>query len=149
VLAALEECRELHTPDLALLEGMTGADEPALTLVLHPEQLWSAAEAERADQPLAELPDALDDKEYEQRWGALIGEFVERHWSPSHDRRLGLLAGRVRARLPADGFPKASAALVEDCRRIAEDEAFGQAIGAGLLADAVCDLHRPAWPLAA
>jgi hypothetical protein len=149
VAVAAAECRELHAGALDLVERTPDADAATLALVLHAQDLWSGAEVERVEAALDDFPDDLDDDEYERRWEALFPHTARRFWSPAHEARLDILVRRVRRRLPADGFPRASEVLRAACKRVAQDRRFRQEVGVELLVDAVYELRRPAWPLAA
>jgi hypothetical protein len=109
VRAAIVERRLPPTSRLADLEwGKAPVHSPrdVLAVTLLPETVWSAPDEQAAEQAAA-------DAETEREWlGAIMMVAVERSHE-AHTRRVQALAAALRRRLPAAGFPAASAMLDE------------------------------------
>jgi hypothetical protein len=137
VVAVLREPRELDPNALDHLESCEACRaEPAETLaaVVEPCDLWSVDEAERAEAALARVPEAeLDDRVF----AATLTLQAQAMWSKAHASRLELLVGRVRDRLPADGRPLASTALVEACAAVGQDAGVRVRLAGLMLAGAL------------
>jgi hypothetical protein len=152
VAAALHEERSLDPAVLDLLEdGDELRDDPAdaLALALDATDLWSVVEATAAEAACDAIPDEVDDDEYEARWQAAIADTADRLWTDRHARRLAILVGRVRSRLPDPAFSHASAILAEACERVSGDENEARVLGADLLGDTLGALRRLDLGLAA
>lgn len=103
--AALRERRDLEPDLLAIVEEheeVRRDPAEALAVVLNPCDLWGIDEATVAGES-----------------GDDFAVLAKRFWSDDHDRRLAVLVDRVRTRLPAQGYPLASAALERACRACA------------------------------
>jgi hypothetical protein len=151
VAAALREVFAPNRYVLELIEAGYAENEPlnGLSLVLEATQLWNVLEATDAEQTLAAIPDDLDDEEYDEAWKSAFDEVAARRWTREHEQRLTLLVERMRARLPLDGFPRASAAIAAGCDRYAADAAAPSRLGRMLLADTLRPLPLLTLPLAA
>lgn len=114
---------------LGTLEGGAVRSHPAdaLAILVWPGSIWSIDEAVCATRF---VPADLD---FEQRMVSL-----ERHtpgWvGPEHMDRLRSAASRLRAHLPVDGLPRASATTTEGCEEVRCDDGVCAAIAARLLA---------------
>ena len=144
VMAALDERRELDPLGLELLEHGEGTGRDAaddLSLVVEGCDLWSVVEAARAEEALAAIPDEVDDDAYEQLWTAVFEREAARLLTARHERRLAILVERVRAQLPADGFPRASQALTQACDAYQRDARVRSRLAAMLLGDTLGPLQ--------
>jgi hypothetical protein len=139
VVALLAEERDLDAWRLDHLEECDDcwADpSSALADVVQPCDLWSIADA-------AALADALDqagDVEGD-RFDAVVAATAGALWTTAHGRRLALLVGRVRQRLPQVMRPRASRALAAACARFDRDEAVRARTAALMLADTLAPLR--------
>jgi SEC-C motif len=127
--------------DVDILD-LIGTDDPLedLALAIGGECLWEWSDGEAVARELALIPDWVDDDVYDVRWVAAHRALAERLRTGWHEARLELLVRRVEEQLPVSGFPAASAALAEGCRRFAADGEFRAALAAALLSDV---LPRP------
>jgi hypothetical protein len=136
VVAALAERRQLRAKGLELIEEHAELRNPALALsrVLRGAQVWSAAEAAEVDYRIVRIPPGLDEDAYERRLDETFARETKRNWSAAHERRLFILVNRVRAQLPAGGYPHASAVLAAACAVFTRDATVRQRVAAILLA---------------
>ena len=144
LVAALSERRGLEPARLDLIEESeeTRKDVLAtLSFVLGPTDLWNLVEAQRVGDSLDEVPEWLDDDEYERRCQETLELERSQIWSEAHERRLCLLVERVAAQLPAEGYPNASAALAAACGLVAENREARLRLAEMLLYDALDPLE--------
>lgn len=144
VVAALQEERELDDGALELIEEVRDLQaDPieALAIAVDACNLWSLADATLADDALARIDPDLDDGAYEAVAEALLAERAAGAWTPTHERRLALLVGRVRARLPMQGRRRASRVLERACTAFDRDPDVRGRLAAMLLADTLGPLR--------
>jgi hypothetical protein len=152
VAAGLKERKAPDHLALELLEEREDLREDpaeALSFALEACDLWSVVEAERLDRALAELPDELDDYEYEAVWHRTIAAEARRLARGPHRRRLEVLVRRLGAQLPLDGYPLASDALAQACAAFVRVPVVRERLLALLLADTLGPLRHIQLGLAA
>ncbi|MGH3005442.1 MAG: SEC-C domain-containing protein [Gaiellaceae bacterium] len=135
-----ERVRAGDTRSLWLIEDDSAERGPAevLSLGLDPGELWNAAETQRLDDALNGLPyDDYDDDdpELDRLWNRTVAAMAKRMATPAHQRRLQRLVGYLRARLPIEGYPKTSGALMVACEIFERDKTVRARTAALLLAD--------------
>lgn len=101
----------------------------ALALVLDCHDLWSVIESGKA-------VEAVDGAGYEAADLAFAAE-AERLTTAWHHERVGVLVGRLRARLPLPEYPLASEALVRACENLDSDGALARKLLTELLLDSL------------
>lgn len=138
VVVGLNERGPLDPEVVELLDEDDLADPAeALALAVESRDLWSAVEAQIADDALESLPDELDDEAYEVLWDATLALEAARLATGRHRKRLVRLVGYVRRRLPLPEHPRASAGLAAACAAFERDRAVRGRLAALLLADAL------------
>jgi hypothetical protein len=132
VVAGVKERRRLpraEALDLLESEGAARADPvAALALTLDGTDLWSVIESEEA-------ADALE-RGFGRSAITLRSE-ADRLATPWHRERLGMLVERLRASLPLEGYPLASAAIERACGQFEADEKLARRLLAELLLDSL------------
>jgi hypothetical protein len=121
---------------LAYLEQRAEVEGPfeALTWVLDGKDLWSVIESAEADAALATLDDDLDlDDAHEALFEATLASEARRLATAWHTTRLAELVARVKASLPIEGFPGASALLAHACDEFEPGGPMADALAAELL----------------
>jgi hypothetical protein len=152
VAAALSERCDRPQLGLTLLEEGLDADAPPaelLALALNATDLWSIREARIVDDALAALDEDLEDEAYARAWDAAVEHEATRLLTDAHRDRLGLLVGRLDARLPSLMLPTARERLLIACATFRRDPAVREELAVWLLGDAACMASRLDVPLAA
>lgn len=135
--------RDFRLPERFALATVEASDDlagdpfEALALCLEGSRLWSTEEGLEAERAIDAIPDWVDDDVYELRWQEALDDVASRRTTHWHRRRLARLVARIEARLPFEGFPRASAAILSGCEQFAADEAFRLRLAATLLGDLV------------
>lgn len=140
VVAALNERQPPDADTLALLEESDDLlNDPceALVFALQAGDLWSVYESIQVDEALRAIPEALDDEAYDAEWNGVVRAQAARLRSRWHDKRLKLLVGRLRARLPLADYPRSSSALLAACEAFERDDAMRRRLAELLLADSL------------
>jgi hypothetical protein len=108
-----------------------------LAIVLDCRDLWSLHESIQADEAAQAISEELDDDVYETVWNAVVALQAEQLAGDWHHGRLALLVRRLRARLPLEDAPLASAALQEACAAFERDPEVRARLSAYLLGDSL------------
>jgi hypothetical protein len=129
VRAAIVERRLPATSRLADLEsGKAPVRSPrdVLAVTLLPETVWSAPDEQAAEQAAA-------DAETEREWLTAVTTVAVERLHDAHARRVQALAAALRRRLPALGFPTASAMLDDAYVRAETSRDFAETVVLALL----------------
>lgn len=130
-------------PDPRMLELLEEREDlrsdpvEALALALEAGDLWGLVETAQLETALRDLPEELDDEEYEQHWDAIVAAEAKRLARRWHKRRLAELVGRLASQLPFSDYPAASAALALACEAFEHDRGVRARLAAALLGDSL------------
>jgi hypothetical protein len=100
--------------------------QDALAVTLPPEAVWSAIDEQAAEKAAA-------DSEMDRDWFGAITSVAVARMHEGHAARVQTLAAALRRRLPATGFPTASAVLDDAYARAESDVDFAQTVVIALL----------------